>query len=725
MMLEKRFFGGTFGRKTLARQTKWFASLFDPQQQPTWRLWGEDREEGAIYTVYLKKVRYHRPSKSVNSDSEDEISHLEWETVKVRLIKAGTLEKLVWALAASDTGELECTMVHVFLATYRAFATAEQVLLLIVSRYKELGDESTSGGMVDNLREQHQRTLRQTLAVWLDMYPEDFNQPPSFPCLMQLLAFLQTHCSDPHLESRVRGLLDSGMRQHNGETCQLLKQIMSSDDEVRCTSPVPNGVVSSVTYSSLLDISNRHFAEQLTRMDMELFRKLRPHQCLGAIWSRRDRPDQATASVSATVEQFNAVSFRVLSTVLMEVDMKPALRAKIIAKWIDIAQELRMLKNFSSLKAIISGLQSTPIYRLRKVWLSLPREKGELFEELARLFSEDNNRLAQRELLQREGTAKVAEVTSHSDKQLPKLLQRHNAASCIKLLQGAAGAYHIEPDSKFQRWFESCIVLDDKESFELSCLIEPQGSTPGGGSAVGSRCGSGHHKKGRTELFGELSEPLESLTVFKLLGSVGFHQKSDSLASNSSGGSSQFFDATSESLNSSLHETASLERKMSTSSSSSSLPSLDASMGSGATNSHSTQSVELPTSSPSSSVSSPYRTPEFYIIRVSLESHSSEVQGVNLYKSIMLSNSDRTPSVIRSAMMKHGIEGKPEDYTLAQILPHGEMVFPSNANVYYAINTHHDLNFILRHKKPGEEVPKAGITMRETKVKKKLLSLMT
>ena len=52
----------------------------------------------------------------------------------MRLIKAGTLEKLVWALAASDTGELECTMVHVFLATYRAFATAEQVLLLIVSR---------------------------------------------------------------------------------------------------------------------------------------------------------------------------------------------------------------------------------------------------------------------------------------------------------------------------------------------------------------------------------------------------------------------------------------------------------------------------------------------------------------------------------------------------------------------------------------------------------------
>lgn len=38
-------------------------------QQPTWRLWGEERVEGAIYTVYLKKVRYHRPTRSASSVS--------------------------------------------------------------------------------------------------------------------------------------------------------------------------------------------------------------------------------------------------------------------------------------------------------------------------------------------------------------------------------------------------------------------------------------------------------------------------------------------------------------------------------------------------------------------------------------------------------------------------------------------------------------------------------
>ena len=106
---------------------------FEYFQQPTWRLWGEEKVEGAIYTVYLKKVRYNTPSRSVTEDTEDHISHLEWETVRIRFVKAGTLEKLVESLA-SDTGELESTYINVFLATYRTFASAKQVLNLLTER---------------------------------------------------------------------------------------------------------------------------------------------------------------------------------------------------------------------------------------------------------------------------------------------------------------------------------------------------------------------------------------------------------------------------------------------------------------------------------------------------------------------------------------------------------------------------------------------------------------
>ena len=71
----------------------------------------------------------------------------------------------------------------------------------------------------------------------------------------------------------------------------------------------------------------------------ELFKKLVPHQCLGAVWSRRDKNrSQEAATVLATVNQFNAVSFRVISTILTEPDLKYSERGKIIAAWIDVAQ---------------------------------------------------------------------------------------------------------------------------------------------------------------------------------------------------------------------------------------------------------------------------------------------------------------------------------------------------------------------------------------------------
>ena len=92
--------------------------------------------------------------------------------------------------------------------------------------------------------------------------------------------------------------------------------------------------------------------------------------------------------------------------------------------------------------------------------------------------------------------------------------------------------------------------------------------------------------------------------------------------------------------------------------------------------------------------------PDFYIIKVTFETDDgAEKEGVVLYKSIMLCNNERTPTVIRNAMMKLGLEGDPDKYTLSQVLPDKELTLPVNANVYYAVNTQFNLNFILRNKK--------------------------
>jgi ral guanine nucleotide dissociation stimulator-like 1 len=68
------------------------------------------------------------------------------------------------------------------------------------------------------------------------------------------------------------------------------------------------------------------------------------------------------------VDFFNAVSYRVIATVLKQPELATKERARLIEKWIEVAHELRILKNFSSLKAVLSGLTYQAIHRLKQVW---------------------------------------------------------------------------------------------------------------------------------------------------------------------------------------------------------------------------------------------------------------------------------------------------------------------------------------------------------------------
>ena len=71
-----------------------------------------------------------------------------------------------------------------------------------------------------------------------------------------------------------------------------------------------------------------------------LFKKVVPHHCLGSVWSQRDKKEnkQAAPTVRATITQFNAVAGCVVSTILRQRQLRPHLRARVIQRWIDVAQ---------------------------------------------------------------------------------------------------------------------------------------------------------------------------------------------------------------------------------------------------------------------------------------------------------------------------------------------------------------------------------------------------
>ncbi|KAM8875473.1 ral guanine nucleotide dissociation stimulator-like 1 [Spinachia spinachia] len=727
-------------KETLTMKFAWKSKMSSVQD------WGEEVEEGAIYNVTLKRVQIQQAANKgarwLGAEGDrlppgHTVSQL--ETCKIRSIRAGTLERLVETLLTAF-GDNDLTYTSIFLSTYRAFASTHTVLQLLLERYgsPERSEQESDGAI--------RSALASILRAWMDQCPEDFQEPPDYPCLHMLMEYLR------------RALPGSGALRRSESLLEQLQSQAGLDDTdagFHGNSSFCLGEEEEVeieVQENFLSFESDLVAEQLTYMDALLFRKVVPHHCLGSVWSQRDKKHNkhSAATIRATITQFNAVTACVVSTVLKHRQIRPHVRARVIQRWIEIAQECRIRKNFSSLKAIVSALQSNPLYRLKRVWACVHKDSMQTFEELSDIFSDHNNYLTSRELLMREGTSKFASLEScakehqkrtHKRLQLQKEMgamqgtipylgtfltdltmmdtalpdyvegglnnfekrrREFEVIAQIKLLQSACNSYCLAPEPAFLRWFKSQAQLSEEESYALSCEIEGLGDS----SPTSPKPRKSMVKRLSLMFLGPdsnaASSPVRETPRSPPTGSSGESMDSVSVSSSDSSSPSD-----SEGLTP-THTSEPQQNKLSESSSCNSLHSMDTSS--------STASVSVTTASPSPpgppcthrrsvsltavSPSTPSQAPAYNtqaqdacIIRVSLEQGNG-----NLYKSILLTNQDKTPAVISRAMAKHNLEVEPEEgYELVQVISEErELVIPDNGNVFYAMNTSANYDFLLR-----------------------------
>ncbi|XP_076425247.1 ral guanine nucleotide dissociation stimulator isoform X16 [Peromyscus maniculatus bairdii] len=747
---------------------------------------GEELINGVIYSISLRKVQLHQGATKGQRwlGCENESALNLYETCKVRTVKAGTLEKLVEHLVPAFQGS-DLSYVTIFLCTYRAFTTTQQVLDLLFKRYGcILPYSSEDGGPQDQLK----NAISSILGTWLDQYSEDFCQPPDFPCLRQLVAYVQLNMPGSDLERRAHLLLAQleDLEPSEAEPEALspapvlsLKPASqlepapallltsspvaasarepepapaSEPDPVpeppaRASSPVaapasepepapapppepepslapapeleppllqtlelepapvpapalePSWPLPGATENGL-DVKPHLLlfppdlvAEQFTLMDAELFKKVVPYHCLGSIWSQRDKKgkEHLAPTIRATVAQFNNVANCVITTCLGDQSMKAPDRARVVEHWIEVARECRVLKNFSSLYAILSALQSNAIHRLKKTWEEVSRDSFRVFQKLSEIFSDENNYSLSRELLIKEGTSKFATLemnprraqrrqketgviqgtvpylgtfltdlvmldTAMKDYLYGRLInfekrrKEFEVIAQIKLLQSACNNYSIAPEEHFGAWFRAMERLSEAESYNLSCELEPPSESASNtlrskkSTAIVKRWSD--RQAPSTELSTSSSAHSKSCDQLRCGPYLGSGDITDALSVHSAGSSSSDV----EEINMSF------------------VP-------------------ESPDGQEKKQVG------DCCIIRVSLD-----VDNGNMYKSILVTSQDKAPTVIRKAMDKHNLdEDEPEDYELVQIISEDhKLKIPENANVFYAMNSTANYDFILK-----------------------------
>ncbi|XP_026548472.1 ral guanine nucleotide dissociation stimulator-like 2, partial [Notechis scutatus] len=319
-------------------RTRWYCR---PAKAPptSW----EEAEEGAVYTVSARGAGGEVSGAAGPVEDEPASSS------QSRALKAGSLPRLVRHLldapALGDAGYRPA-----FLATYRGFARPAVVLGLLLERLQAVtGSNARSPPKTEDL----QRALASLLCSWLDGYPQDFlGLEPHLR--EQLVSWLHWACgSSPGPEkslpdapsSRGPPAVEHGREESSGQDVD----------------PDPHYI---------LGLQAEEVAAHLTAQDGDLFLRLVPHECLGSAWSQRDKKGHEgdCPTVRATVAQFNLVANAVIFSCLRDTGLRAAQRARLLEKWICVAEECLLHRNFSSLYAVVSALQSTSLHRLKRTW---------------------------------------------------------------------------------------------------------------------------------------------------------------------------------------------------------------------------------------------------------------------------------------------------------------------------------------------------------------------
>ncbi|KAM4696498.1 ral guanine nucleotide dissociation stimulator-like 2 isoform 2-T2 [Rhinophrynus dorsalis] len=639
---------------------------------------GEEEEEGVVYSVYQR---------STNTQQAP---------VKVLTFRAGTLQRLVFHLLdARMMGDT--TYIPVFLATYRAFTSTNEVLSILLDRLEKDSESQNADS------KQRNEDVSSLFFGWMSQYPKDFLSLE--PEKRQRLATCLSKLMKANLVKRLQ------------EVCTEKK------DEQETSSHLGNETGPSDPLD-ILTFQAGYVAEQLTSLEASLFLRVVPFECLGSVWSRRDRGGEQydrCHSVRETVRHFNRLSWAVTASCVQDPQLKPQQRARVIEKWVRVAEECRILRNFSSVYAILSALQSTSVHRLKSVWAEISREALRSYQEMSEIFSEKDNYARMRELLfqSQDPLDAVSKKNPNRSKEpravgvvpylgifltdlvmldsairdqlengylnFEKRRKEFESLSQIRILQSVCLGYRLHSDPQFVSWFQRIQPISEADSYQLSCGIERTqdsgtSSNPAKPTVVITHC---------TDLLAAIAAPFGPSmhlvswdTPCDRLTTLGLtpHQKSPSVSALDVQGSPKPPAKAFLTINS----TGRTHRR-------------SASCGSCINSStEPCTSSDLPAEPPASTGS----TSEHRIIRARVEPATEN----SVYKSVLISSQEKAPAIIDRILKKHHMTPQgPQE--LVQLLPGGkELVIPGKANVFYAMNSN-SLDFLLRPCQTALNVP--------------------
>lgn len=252
--------------------------------------------------------------------------------------------------------------------------------------------------------------------------------------------------------------------------------------------PVPILPRSLVTEPTLIDFSPLEIARQLTLIESELYRAIKPWELLNQSWAKKDKEKRAPR-VLAMINRFNVVSNWVATIIVQTSELR--VRASLQKHIIEIAYHCLSLNNFNAVMEIISGLQAASVYRLKQTRSLIDSKHSKMLEECETVMCRDQNFKNFRAYLHSADPPSIpylgvylTDLTFIEDGNndnvangLINFVKRQQVFGVINEIQQYQNSpYCLEKVDFICDWLLEVKSINEDECYKLSLIIEPRGS---------------------------------------------------------------------------------------------------------------------------------------------------------------------------------------------------------------------------------------------------------
>ncbi|EFA83616.1 RasGEF domain-containing protein [Heterostelium album PN500] len=306
-------------------------------------------------------------------------------------IKCGSLDALVEVLTHHKLSDPN--FVDTFLLTHKTFTTSQTLLSKLIERYEEEPtalDEENEEQIEKQSKIYRSIKLRvcSILKIWIDKHFYDFEKNPQL--LKDFEHFIKVTLVEDGMEKISQNIQRNIARKLNGETF----------DNTLLMNRVPAPIIPTLKQDqivTLFSLDDLEIARQLTLIEHEAYSLIKPNECVNLAFSKLGKEENAP-NITGIIRRSNIIPLWVATEIVQEERLTK--RANIIKSLLILLMyHCRNLNNFNGVMEILSGLNITPVFRLKKTWETIPRKYLATFRHLNSLMAPKHNFKVYRDVL--------------------------------------------------------------------------------------------------------------------------------------------------------------------------------------------------------------------------------------------------------------------------------------------------------------------------------------